>query len=446
MTFLAVARSGAGSSLAWKEVRELWPLVPLAWCLEAVAWTALVARRMPLDSGGATMLWTLGAVAVAALWGALFFGGETQQGTRGFLLALPIPPGRLLAGKVGVAVVGLGVWGGGSWTAFRVLAPTASPWPRDLAQWGQLALLVALAWCAAALCSLRGLEPLVAWLAALGLLAVGGGVVLGLEPGGRLVAATIALGIAAVALRRAVAQLEDHTGDDAAGALLDILPRLHLLDRPKTRVAALLVALPALCALAAGPIMAPFVLYLWAPLAGAIWGVLWVDPAERQVDSLTRHLPIRPLPWTARRLAGGWLLGGVLGAQLLLALRAAAQATPSAASVRPEVDAAAFLLGFLVAYALAFGFGALISPWTPHPVVGVLFVLITLGMLGDAVAPLSPDTAPLGARLALLAVLYGLVAWKRTAERAHEPGHGGIWRGLARLAPFWVLALVGGLW
>ncbi|MEM8932321.1 MAG: hypothetical protein AAGE94_14155 [Acidobacteriota bacterium] len=445
-----MASGSAVRGLLVKELRLLAPALGMLVLLLAffliLAWRANAsndsAEVIPFQMGFS------GALFAAALFGCLFWGGETLAGTRSFVLGLPVSRGRLVAAKAvaaGLSLVVMALLTRG----LVALLPTLTPEPGSIAEVAGGALAVALIWAWFARLSMVFREPLtvlgVGMLGALLVPVVGFhmAVAAGRAPAdvwrwivpGEWPAAVLAgIGFTglSILLWRAVDRLEDRP----LGSSIDTpwsrrsgafggpsLPGLEW--RQKVGMAAVLLMSPLIW----GPLRTP----LWAPVAGAVVGALLFTAAERDgVGFFLHHLPVTRRRLVAQRLVVAVLFGAVLIAELYL-LRW---------SEGPDLGLGAFLRISGSSYLAAVVLGVLLSPWISGGL-GALLAFSTLGALIVARARLAPHGS---FDLPVLTALSALAWWSAVHSRALEPRPGRIARALALVMPCWGLLLFALWW
>ncbi len=435
-------------TLLWKELRELWPAVPLMLAIEVVTTLLLRRGQLTLVPSASVRLADFGAVLAAAVLGAMFFGSERQHKTAGFLLQLPVSRAALLRAKLVAAalllallwVLSAGLFG----LLPRLSSAVAGPaWTPD----GPLLLALLLAYVTCALLSLLTAEPLTALLAGLLLLAAAWWAVSGSGPAG-LVLGALALAAAGWALWRRLAALEDRSfvGGEAPwrglGRSLTGPGLLAVEQRQKGGVMALLLALPVVAALSGA---LPWVLFFHPPFSGAVLGVMLFTIPERDgAGFFLHHLPIRRRTLVLQRFALGLAFGAVLLLEiLLLVLLRGPIAAGSDLTAAPGflADALSFLL---LTYMLCFGFGALLSPWLTRHVIGVVLALATLWLL--FLVPRFGDEPWLPLQLAVVLGVLGFAWWSTVHSRALEPGSGKDLRAVLLLLPLWALIALSAVW
>lgn len=429
----------AARSLFTKELRELAPAVIGLTFLPLLAY-AFMASRTVGETPLPRVIATLCIVFVAALFGALFFGLEAQQRTRGLLLALPVPRSRIFAAKLAGSILCFGFFLVVSRLQIALLSPIAPP-ELTAGEWILVVAFAGLAWTLAARLSLDfQLAPLVI---VFGLLAFPA--VVAVEEGISPVPVVVAWVVAAAELVRRFQTLEDRRSSAVGFGGLPGRFSASLVGIEWRRKGAIMLAVllsPVVLTLFSGGIS--FGAFIVALFAGLVLGVdLWSD-SEREdtADFFLQHLPIPRRRLVAVRALASAAIGIAVAAELALFLALHLASRQDLAPALREVgDPLLQAIGMVaVMFFLPFIFGAIVSPWLSHPVLGwILALLTTLAVLTSPWILSFGEGGPWWPTVAVLITGGAIAWWSNVHSRAFEPGKAKTLRAMALLAPFWLL-------
>lgn len=434
------------NGLLGKELRVLAPFNLVLVGLQVMIWIGQQRVSVGLSSADQSMLRALVLTFAAALFGALFFGLEPPA-VRSFLLQSPISRGRILAAKTGAAALHLVLYGAITEGLAELFNTASGVAPEEI-------LLAVLLYSLCAWLSTYIREALAVLVGGYLIVMVGSMVLLPPRGSYHLGLAFGLAGLVAtsIGLWYRLATLEDRPDSARRGLSFAfsraLRPRLSAVEwRQKWGLALLLMAVPIFSMISPwnGLHMATLV-FLCAPLAGALLGATFFTAAERNgTGFFLHHLPIPRHTLVLQRLASNLALGSLF---VLMSIRVVEwQLQPFIQNYGNQIEEIfppVFLILTGTLFLTAFGLGAMLSPWFSSSLVSVVLTLLTL--LGLVLVPgLFEEEFVLVRHLVLVIVIFSLAWWSTVHSRALEPGNG--LRALWLLLPFWIplgiLMLVG---